>query len=91
VLGLVEQAPPAPGGDGLVLREKRRPPPCQNRRRVGAVSYSIDICYICYPAGGTAAYQGVDVRRKKRAAFSHMSFWIVRSPSDWRHAITVSA
>ena len=37
------------------------------------------------------AYQGVDVSRKKRAAFSHMSFWVARSPSDCRHAITVSA
>lgn len=36
-------------------------------------------------------YQGVDVRRKKHAAFSHMSFCVARSPSDGRHAITVSA
>jgi len=41
--------------------------------------------------GRSVAYQGVDVRRKKRAAFSHMSFWVACSPSDWRHAITVSA
>lgn len=39
----------------------------------------------------SSPYQGVDVRRKKRVAFSHMSFCVAGSPSDWRHAITVSA
>lgn len=34
---------------------------------------------------------GVDVSRKKRAAFSHISFWVVASPSTFRHSMTVSA
>jgi putative ABC transport system substrate-binding protein len=38
-----------------------------------------------------AHHQGVDVRRRKRAAFSHMSFCMAGSPRVWRHAITVSA
>jgi hypothetical protein len=34
---------------------------------------------------------GVDVRRKKRVAFSHMSFCVAGSPSVSRHAMTASA
>ena len=43
------------------------------------------------PCPWALLYQGVVVSRKKRTAFSHISFRIAVSPSVFRHAITLSA
>src|SRR5439155_3008406 len=43
------------------------------------------------PARRLTQPHGVEVRRKKRVAFSHMSFCVAGSPSRLRQAITASA
>jgi hypothetical protein len=43
------------------------------------------------PGAPRAQPQGVDVSRKKRVAFSHMSFCVAGSPSGFRQATTASA
>src|SRR5262249_12536330 len=43
------------------------------------------------PAAGETQSQGADFSRKKRAAFSHISFCVALSPSVLRQAITASA